>query len=122
MVLGYGIAYAMTHSTERQRRWMLLCILLSFWLSPLVRAFAWVTLLRADGPINKLLMSFGLLDKPLSLVRNEVGVLIGMVHYMIPYAVLPMYTNMQSIDLRLIAAARGLGASPFMAFWQVFYL
>ena len=53
-------------------------------------------------------------------VRNEIGVVIGMVHYMLPYAILPLYVNMQGIDRRLVSAARGLGASPFTAFWRVF--
>jgi putative spermidine/putrescine transport system permease protein len=99
---------------------MLFCVLLPFWISILVRSFAWLTLLRGEGPINELLQAIGLIDEPLSLVRNETGVLIGMVHVMLPYAVLTLYANMRGIDLGLIAAARSLGASRFEAFRRVF--
>lgn len=120
LVLGYVVAYAMVHVTEAHRQWMLFCVLLTFWLSVLVRAFAWVMILRSEGPINAALLGLGLVERPVQLVRNEIGVVIGMVHFMLPYAVLPLYANMQGIDRRLVAAARGLGASPFVAFWRVF--
>jgi putative spermidine/putrescine transport system permease protein len=120
LVAGYVVAYAMVHVTETHRQWMLFCVLLTFWLSVLVRAFAWVMILRPEGPLNATLLALGVVDRPLTLVRNEIGVVIGMVHYMLPYAVLPLYANMQGIDRRLVAAARGLGASPFTAFWRVF--
>jgi putative spermidine/putrescine transport system permease protein len=97
LLLGYVIAYAMVHAGDRQLRWLTFCVLLPLWVSVLVRAFAWVTLLR-----------------------SKLGVAIGMIHYMIPFAVLPLYANMRTIDLRLVAAARGLGASPFDAFRRVF--
>jgi putative spermidine/putrescine transport system permease protein len=117
---GYLVAYALVHASERHRQWMLFCVLLPFWLSVLVRAFAWVTLLRQEGAVNAVLLALGLVDHPLTLVRNEFGVIVGMIHYMLPYAILPLYTNMQGIDRRLVAAARGLGAGPFGAFWRVF--
>ncbi len=121
LLLGYLVAYSMAHVREGHRQWMLLCVLLTFWLSVLVRAFAWVMLLRGDGPINWALLGLGLVDRPLALVRNEIGVVIGMVHYMLPYAIFPLYVNMRGIDPRLVMAARGLGASPFTAFWRVFF-
>jgi len=93
---------------------------LPFWISVLVRAFSWVTLLRNNGLINQALLDAGLIAEPLALVRNELGVIIGMVHYMTPFAVLPLYANMRGIDPRLVAAARGLGASPLAAFARVF--
>jgi putative spermidine/putrescine transport system permease protein len=117
---GYLIAYALVHANERLRQWMLFCVLLPFWLSVLVRSFAWVMLLRQEGVVNSVLLALGLVDQPLTLVRNEFGVIVGMIHYMLPYAILPLYTNMQGIDQRLVAAARGLGAGPFGAFRRVF--
>lgn len=120
LVLGYVVAYAMIHAGERQLRWLTFCVLLPLWISVLVRAFAWVTLLRSNGLINQGLQQIGLISEPLALVRNEFGVMVGMIHYMIPFAVLPLYSNMRTIDLRLVAAARGLGAGPFEAFRRVF--
>ncbi len=120
LVGGYLVAYGLTHVGHRHSRWMLFCVLLTFWLSTLVRASAWVILLRKDGVLNSVLQRMSLIQEPLNLIYNETGVIIGMVHYMIPYAILPLYANMQGIDERLVAAARGLGASPFVAFLRVF--
>jgi putative spermidine/putrescine transport system permease protein len=117
---GYLVSYALVHAGSRQRQCMLFCVLLPFWLSVLVRAFAWVMLLRREGAVNASLLALGVIDTPLTLVRNEFGVIVGMIHYMLPYAILPLYANMQGIDGRLVDAARGLGAGPFGAFWRVF--
>ncbi len=120
VALAYMVAYAMLHATPRQRQVAFVFVLLPFWISVLVRAFAWVALLRSGGIINTLLRDVGLIDRPLALIYNEIGVVIGMVHYMTPMAVLTLFANMQGIDRRLVAAARGLGASRREAFWRVF--
>ncbi len=120
LVLGYLVAYAMAQGSRRQRQFMLICVLLPFWISVLARAFAWVTLLRAGGLINTALLTLGIIHVPLELIYNEVGVVIGMVHYMLPIAVLTLYANMRGIDVHLITAARGLGATRWGAFRRVF--
>ena len=120
LLLGYLVAYAMRAATTRHQRIMLFCVLLPFWISILVRSFAWLTLLRGEGPINGLLLATGLIDEPLTLVRNETGVLIGMIHVMLPYAIITLYANMRGIDLGLVSAARSLGASRLQAFRLVF--
>jgi putative spermidine/putrescine transport system permease protein len=99
---------------------MLTLVLVSFWVSVLVRAFAWLTLLRSNGIINEWLIGLGLIDEPLDLVRNQFGVLVGMVHYMIPYAVLPLLANMKGIDTRLMSASRGLGAGAVETFIRIY--
>jgi putative spermidine/putrescine transport system permease protein len=91
-----------------------------FWISILVRAFAWILLLRAEGLINNLLIALHVIDDPLDLLYNEFGVIVGTIHYMIPIAVLTLYGQMEGIDRRLLTAARGLGAGPFFAFRTVF--
>jgi putative spermidine/putrescine transport system permease protein len=121
LVLGYIVAYAMVQATSGWLRWIMFCVLLPLWISVLVRAFAWVTLLRDNGVINNTLMDIGVIDGPLPLLRNELSVCIGMIHYMLPFAVMPLYSNMKTIDLRLIAAARALGAPPFTAFRKIFF-
>jgi len=120
LLLGYGVAYAMRAASTRTQRLMLVLVLLPFWISILVRSFAWIALLGTQGPVNSALVAWGLVDEPVSLVRNETGVLIGMIHVMVPYAVLTLYANMRGIDAGLVAAARSLGASRFQAFRMVF--
>ena len=120
VLLGYVVAYVMVHATPRAQRWLFLGVLVPLWISVLVRAFAWVTLLAREGLINTTLRDAGLIDQPLALIWNELGIVIGMVHYMIPYAVLPLFANMRDIDARTVSAARGLGASRFYTFRRVF--
>ncbi|MDN3563347.1 ABC transporter permease [Paeniroseomonas aquatica] len=120
LLLGYALAYVITLATPRAQRWWLLGVLLPLWISVLVRAFAWVTLLRRQGLVNQGLQAAGIIEAPLALVWNEFGIVIGMVHYMVPYAVLPILASMREIDPRLLAAARGLGASRRTAFLRVF--
>jgi putative spermidine/putrescine transport system permease protein len=120
LVLGYVLAYAMLRLSPRVRALLALCVLVPFWLSVLVRAFAWLILLRNNGLVNEALLGAGVIGAPLELVRNELGVIIGMVHYLIPYAVFPLYAAMRGIDDTLVMAARGAGASPLRAFADVF--
>ena len=118
--LAYVVAWTVLHSGPRHRLWITGFVLVPFWVSVLVRAFAWLTLLRTEGLVNRALIDGGLIAEPLALVRNDLGVLIGMVHYLIPYAVLPLLANMRGIDPRLEAASRSLGAGPFTGFWRVY--
>lgn len=120
LLLGYVVAYAMRGAHTRTQRLMLVLVLLPFWISILVRSFAWIALLGTQGPLNSALMAWGLVDEPVALVRNETGVLIGMIHVMVPYAVLTLYANMRGIDAGLVSAARSLGASRWQAFRMVF--
>ena len=121
LLLGYAVAYAITLASPRARSWWMMAVLVPLWISVLVRAFAWVTLLRRQGLVNDTLMGWGLISEPLPLVWNEFGILVGMVHYMVPFAVLPMLSAMREIDPRLLAAARGLGATRGQVFWKVFF-
>lgn len=120
LLLGYIIAYGLIRVGPRERNALLFIVIASFWISALIRAYAWVAILQPNGLVNQALMGMGLIEQPLRLVRNELGVVIGMVHYMLPYAILPMYANMSGIDGRLMAAARALGASRTKAFCWVF--
>jgi putative spermidine/putrescine transport system permease protein len=120
VILGYSIAYAMANVAEAARQRMMLFILISFWISVLVRTFSWMMLLGRKGLVNNGLIELGLISEPIPFVRNELGVLIGMVHYMIPYAVLPILVAMQGIDGRVLQASRNLGARPAQTFWRVY--
>jgi putative spermidine/putrescine transport system permease protein len=120
VLLGYIVAYAMFNALAHVRKRMMAILLVSFWISVLVRSFAWLMLLGHNGLVNNALIGAGLIDKPLALVRNEVGVLIGMTEYMVPYAILPLLANMQGIDPRVITASRSLGATRVQTFLRVF--
>jgi putative spermidine/putrescine transport system permease protein len=120
VIAGYLVAYVMAQVGERQRILMFFCIVLTFWLSVLIRAFAWVMILRTEGMLNTALLSLGLIEQPVRLVRNEIGVLIGMAHYMLPVAILPIYSNMQTISRTYVNAARGLGARAWQTFFWVY--
>jgi putative spermidine/putrescine transport system permease protein len=120
VILGYPYAYAMRRSGKVGFLLLSLALLLPFWSSLLVRTFAWITLLQDTGVINKALISLGVIHQPLELIRNQLGITIGMTHIMLPYMVLPLYAVMARIDLSLVDAARSLGAGPFRSFRKVF--
>ena len=121
LVLAYAVAYVLVFSRDTARRVMIVGILIPLWISVLVRAFAWVALLRREGVVNNALIGAGLIEEPLPLIWNELGIMIGMVHYMLPLGILPLFSAMQDIDLRCISAARGLGASRFQVFGRIFW-
>ena len=120
VLFGYSIAYAMTHAAEANRRRMMALLLVSFWISILVRTFSWLMLLGNRGLVNTTLQDVGLIAQPIVFMRNELGVLIGMVHYMIPYAVLPLMVSMQTLDSRVMAASRNLGATGAQTFRRIY--
>jgi putative spermidine/putrescine transport system permease protein len=120
LALGYALAYKISLASPRAQGWWILAVLVPLWISVLVRAFAWVTLLRRQGLVNNALMGAGMIEEPLALVWNEFGIIVGMVHYMVPYAVLPMLASMREIDPRLLAASRGLGARRGQTFRSIF--
>lgn len=117
---GYAVSYVLVQARPAVQRLLLLGVLLPLWVSVLARAFAWVTLLRREGVVNTWLQAAGITDAPLPLMWNEFGVTVGMVHAMLPFAILPMAAHMRSLDPALVAAARGMGATPGQAFRRVF--
>ena len=119
-VAAYAIALVWVRGSPLQRLMVELCILIPFWISVLTRAFGWLALLSNRGPINDWLQSLGVIEAPLALVRNEFGVVVGMAHFLIPFAVFPIASAMRSVDERALLAAQGMGASRARIFWQVF--
>lgn len=116
----YAIAYVWVRGTTAQRLVTELCILIPFWISVLTRAFGWVALLSNRGLINTWLQAAGIISEPLTMVRNEFGVVLGMMHFLIPFAVFPIASAMRSLDERVFLAARGMGASRLRIFWSIF--
>ena len=121
LLLGYVLAYTIANFAVRVRPLMLGLVLLPFWVSVLIRSFAWIVLLGRSGLVNDALIETGLIATPIRFMHNETGVLIAMVHVMLPFAVLPMLTNMRGIPGSYMKAARGLGASEWRAFREVYF-
>ncbi len=118
-VLGYPLAWKLTHAGPVTRALVLLCLLIPFWTNLLVRAYGWMVVLNPQGIINMVLLRTGLIAEPLRLVYNQLGVLIGMTQIMLPYMVLPLATIIGRLDPWLLAAARSMGAGPPAAFLRV---
>ncbi|WP_240629735.1 ABC transporter permease [Specibacter cremeus] len=118
LALAYPYAYFMTISGPRLRTALIVIVLIPFWTSLMIRSFAWIILLQDTGLANQVLSWMGL--GPFHLIRNTTGILIGMVQVLLPFMVLPLYSAMKNVDLRLVQAAASLGARPIVAFTRVF--
>jgi len=119
LALGYPVAYVMATSG---RAWQLVGIafvLLPFWTSILVRTYAWMVMLGRNGVVNRTLIGWGVIDSPLPLLNNLAGVLIGMVHVLLPYMILPVFNAVKNVDPNLVLAAVGLGAPRWRAFLRI---
>jgi len=121
IAIGYPLAYFLSQLPSRAANICMLAVLLPFWTSVLVRTYAWLVLLQRKGLINTWGIEAGLWSEPLPLVHNLTGTLIGMVHIMLPFLVLPLYSSMKAIDPDFLKAASNLGARPVQSFQQVFF-
>lgn len=120
VVLAYPTAYMLSRLKGWRQGLALWCLLFPLWISVLVRTFSWIMLLERNGPVNSALVALGLVDQPVAFLFNSPGVIIGMVHVLLPYAVLPILTVMQSFDERLLSASDSLGAGPVSTFWRIY--
>jgi ABC-type spermidine/putrescine transport system permease subunit I len=118
LILSYPVA-AFLAEAKGKVQLLMICVVLPFWTSLLVRTYAWMVLLQANGLINKYLMELGLTAEPAPLMYNTLGVLVGMVHVLLPFMILPIYSVLKSMDRDLVLAAYTLGANKFRAFWAV---
>ncbi len=121
ILLGYPLSYFLSEIPKRAANLCMIAVLLPLWTSLLVRTYAWLVLLQRRGLINNWGIELGLWDEPLALVHNLAGTLIGTVHVMLPFMVLPLYSAMRAIDRNYLCAAANLGASPLRSFWLVFF-
>ncbi|MES2710727.1 MAG: ABC transporter permease [Pseudomonadota bacterium] len=120
LVIGYPVSYALSRAKGFAFTAILLCIVLPYFTSTIVRTYAWMVLLGRSGLINQILLGLGLVDAPLELMYNRTGVIIGMTYVLLPYMVLTLYAAMKAVDPRLLQAAEGMGASPVAVFLKVF--
>jgi putative spermidine/putrescine transport system permease protein len=120
LALGYPLAYLISHSGATAAAVLIGFVMLPFWTSLLVRSAAWIVLLQEQGLLNKLLVAIGIVEKPLRLIFNRTGVVIAMVHVLLPFMVLPILAAMRSVRPETVRAARSLGAPAWMAFRRVY--
>ena len=121
LLLAYPLAYLLANLPARQSNLLMILVLLPFWTSILVRVAAWIVLLQSGGLINGALLKMGLIDEPLQLVFNRTGVYIAMVHILLPFMILPIYSVMKNISPSYMRAAVSLGCHPFASFWRVYF-
>jgi putative spermidine/putrescine transport system permease protein len=120
LLLGYPLAYTMANAGPRLRRLLVFAVLIPFWTSLLVRTFAWMVLLQQKGLINQILLRLDLIDHPVTLIYNRIGVVVGMVHILLPFMILPLYSVLTRIDPSYSNAAASLGAAPVRNFLHVY--
>lgn len=118
--LAYLLAYVLTRLGRRAAAVLLALTILPFWISAVVRSFAWMLILQRGGVLNDLLQGIGLVGRPLSLYGTSTAVYIGMSSVLMPVMVLPMYNTMREIDEDYLNAAESLGAPPWRSFREVF--
>ncbi len=118
VLVAYPYAFAMTAVGRKVRLVLVLCVLVPFWISGVVRTFAWVILLQDSGVLNRMILALGF--EKVRLIRTQLGVTIGMVQILLPFMIMPLYSVMRSIDMRLLAAAGSLGAAPVKTFVQIY--
>jgi len=116
LALGYPMAYFIARQPARRRQVLLLAVVLPFWISFLLRVYAWIGLLNTKGVINNVLIWAGVIDHPIQLLYNDFAVYLGIVYSYLPFMILPLYANLERLDLDLLEAAADLGARR----WQVF--
>ena len=119
LLLGYPMAYFIARQPPRRRQILLMAVILPFWISFLLRVYAWIGLLNNHGLINNFLISIGVIDHPLTMLYNDFAVYLGIVYSYLPFMILPLYANLERHDHDLLDAAADLGARRWQAFVDV---
>ena len=119
LLIGYPIAFYVAKSKENIRNLLLIILIIPFWTSFLLRVYAWKVILQGSGIINSLLLKFGLINEPLSMLHNHYAVILGVVYTYLPFMILPLYGYLVKFDLNLIDASSDLGAKPYKTFLKV---
>ncbi len=119
LFIGYPFAYFMVRSPVSMRPALLMLVSLPFWTSFLLRVYAWRGILDEHGVINNILMWMGVISDPIQMMHTPFSMTIGMVYTYLPFMILPLYSNLIKMDMRLLEAAKDLGCSPLKAFWLI---
>ena len=119
LLIGYPMAYAIARAAPAWRNLFLFLVILPFWTSFLLRVYAWMGMLSANGLINNALLSIGLIEQPLKLLYTDFAVYLGIVYSYLPFMILPLYANLERLDYSLNEAAADLGARPLAVFRDI---
>ncbi len=119
MVVGYIPAYYIANTQFRHKWLLMLLLILPFWVSFIIRTLSWIHILGKEGIINAALLYFGIIDEPLRMLYTEGSVILGLLHFLLPYMVINIYVSLEGIDKNLVSAARTLGCTPWQAFREV---
>jgi spermidine/putrescine transport system permease protein len=117
-LMGYPAAYFIARS-RGNKMVLLLLLMLPFWISYIIRTMSWINILGTSGALNSLLLSLGIINEPIQMLYNEATVILGLVHFLLPFMVLNVYVSLEGIDTNLEDAANSLGATRWQAFTQV---
>jgi putative spermidine/putrescine transport system permease protein len=120
LLLAYPLSYWLSTLPERKANILMILVLVPFWTSILVRVAAWIVLLQSEGLVNGALLGMGVISEPLALLFNRTGVIISMVHILLPFMILPLYSVMKSVPPTYVRAAVSLGSAPLAAFFRVY--
>ncbi len=121
VVLGYPVAYLLANLPLRLSNLLMILVLLPFWTSLLVRTTAWIVVLQTEGVLNDVMLFLGIIDERIQLIFNRFGVIVAMTHILLPFMILPIYSVMKTIPPSYERAARSMGATPWTAFWRVYF-
>lgn len=119
LILGYPFAYLIAKMNPRIKNFLILLVIIPFWTSSLIRSYALIAMIKAKGLLNALLLSLSIIDHPIPILFTNSAVIIGLVYNLLPFMVLPILTNVERIDFRLVDAARDLGANWFTTFRKI---
>ncbi|MFQ5783244.1 MAG: ABC transporter permease subunit [Alphaproteobacteria bacterium] len=119
LLIGYPMAYGMARANPAWRIVLLMLVSLPFWTSFLIRVYAWIGILQNNGLINNFLQSVGIIDEPIVMMHTNFAVYLGIVYSYLPFMVLPLYANLERMDIALLEAAADLGCRPFKAFLTI---
>jgi len=119
LLIGYPMAYAMARSNPSTRNILLLLVALPFFTSFLLRVYAWIGILKNNGFINNALISLGLIDQPIQMLQTDFAVYIGIVYSYLPFMIMPLYANLEKLDVTLLEAAADLGCKPWQGFLKI---
>lgn len=117
--MGYIPAYFIWMTSFRQKWLLLLLLIVPFWISFTIRTFSWIHILGEQGAVNATLIWLGIIDEPFQMLYTEGAVIMGMIHFLLPYMILNVYVSLEGIDRDLVSAARTLGCTSFQAFREV---